>query len=82
MPRRYSHYCFKRIKQVTPYRINVHRIFLGGPSSGAVMALLAGCYNSTMINQIFPNVLSRLGAIDINNYLGNASKSSYTIKGF
>ena len=71
----------RELSKVTPYRINVHRIFLGGPSSGAVMALLAGCYNSTMINQIFPNVLSRLGAIDINNYLGNASKSSYTIKG-
>jgi len=71
----------RELSKVTPYRINVHRIFLGGPSSGAVMALLAGCYNSTMINQIFPNVSSRLGAIDINNYLGNASKSSYTIKG-
>jgi len=71
----------RELSKVTPYRINVRRIFLGGPSSGAVMALLAGCYNSTMINQIFPNVSSRLGAIDINNYLGNASKSSYTIKG-
>ena len=71
----------RELSKVTPYRINVHRIFLGGPSSGAVMALLAGCYNSTMINQIFPNVSSRLGAVDVNNYLGNASKSSYTIKG-
>ena len=71
----------RELSKVTPYRINVRRIFLGGPSSGAVMALLAGCYNSTMINQIFPNVSSRLGAVDVNNYLGNASKSNYTIKG-
>jgi len=71
----------RELSKVTPYRINVHHIFLGGPSSGAVMALLAGCYNSTMINQIFPNVSLRLGSIDVNNYLGNASKSSYTIKG-
>jgi len=71
----------RELSKVTPYRINVHRIFLGGRRTITKIALLAGCYNSTMINQIFPNVSSRLGAIDINNYLGNASKSSYTIKG-
>lgn len=71
----------KELSKATTYRINVRRIFLGGPSSGAVMALLAGCYNSKMINQIFPNVSSVLGSVDADKYLGNASASSYTIKG-
>ncbi len=71
----------RELNKVTPYRINERRIFLAGPSSGSGIALIAGYYNSTMINQIFPNISSHLGAIDADNYLGHAARSSYTIKG-
>ncbi len=71
----------RELNNVTPYRIDVQSIFLGGLSSGSVMAIAAGYYNSTMINQIFPSVSSYLGDIDGDNYLGNASEGSYTIKG-
>jgi len=71
----------RELNKVTSYRINVQHLFLAGPSSGSVIALMAGCYNSKMINQVFPKVSSNLGAIDVDNYLGNAAASSYTIKG-
>ncbi len=71
----------RELNNVTPYRIDVQSIFLGGLSSGSVMAIAAGYYNSTMINQIFPSVSSYLGDIDGDNYLGNASEGSYIIKG-
>jgi acetyl esterase/lipase len=71
----------RELNKVTPYRINERRIFLAGPSAGSAIAIVAGYYNSTMINQIFAGVSSHLGVVDADNYLGNAARGSYTIKG-
>ncbi|HXL56159.1 MAG TPA: hypothetical protein VN958_07880, partial [Chitinophagaceae bacterium] len=71
----------RELNNVTPYRVDVQNIFIGGLSAGSIMAIEAGYYNSTMINQVFPSISSYLGDINADYYLGNASGSSYTIKG-
>lgn len=71
----------KELNKTMPFRIDLQNIFVGGASAGAIMAIAVAYYNSTMISQVFPNVSSYLGDINADNYSGNVSENSYTIKG-
>lgn len=71
----------RELKKTEPYRIDLNNMFVGGCSAGGYIALNIAYYTSTMDNQIFKGIKDCLQSIDHNNYAGNASPDSYTIRG-
>jgi acetyl esterase/lipase len=67
--------------QVAAYRFDTNKIFVGGTSAGANMALsLAYHKTQNMIDQVFPGISQLLGPINENYYIGDPT-IRYTIKG-
>ena len=60
------------------YRIDTSKIFVGGSSSGAEIALVLAYFTSDMAAKLFTGVKDVLGPVDVDGYAGN---SNFTIKG-
>lgn len=61
-----------------PYRIDTSKIFVGGSSSGAEIALVLAYFTDDMVNKLFSGVQDVLGSPGIDGYAGNAP---FTVKG-
>lgn len=65
---------------MSPYKIDTNRIYVGGVSSGSIIAMGIAYYTPEMLTELFGNVTALLGPPDNNMYTGSAG-TGYRIRG-